>query len=73
MSSSYMSVEKNHTVARREIIPYLLCFCLCSVLLFNAMMLPHLYFTNSRKFLDNIARHAKEGIIMSWAVPGQGG
>lgn len=25
------------------------------------------------KFLDNLARHAKDGIIMSWAVPGQGG
>lgn len=24
-------------------------------------------------FLDNLARHAKEGIILSWAVPGQGG
>lgn len=24
-------------------------------------------------FLDNIFRHAKEGIILSWAVPGQGG
>jgi hypothetical protein len=24
-------------------------------------------------YLDNIFRHAKEGIILSWAVPGQGG
>ncbi|CAG2240315.1 unnamed protein product [Mytilus edulis] len=24
-------------------------------------------------FLDNIFRHAKEGVILSWAVPGQGG
>lgn len=24
-------------------------------------------------FLDNIFRHAKEGIVLSWAVPGQGG
>ncbi|BFZ02619.1 hypothetical protein BsWGS_05658 [Bradybaena similaris] len=24
-------------------------------------------------FLDNLSRHAKEGIILSWAVPGQGG
>lgn len=24
-------------------------------------------------FLDNIVRHAKEGIVISWAVPGQGG
>ncbi|XP_060594619.1 uncharacterized protein LOC132748972 isoform X3 [Ruditapes philippinarum] len=24
-------------------------------------------------YLDNIARHAKEGIILSWAKPGQGG
>ena len=24
-------------------------------------------------YLDNILRHAKEGIILSWAVPGQGG
>ena len=24
-------------------------------------------------YLDNIYRHAKEGIILSWAVPGQGG
>ncbi|CAG2233440.1 unnamed protein product [Mytilus edulis] len=24
-------------------------------------------------FLDNIFRHAKEGIILSWAIPGQGG
>lgn len=25
------------------------------------------------KFVDNLVRHAKEGIVMSWAVPGQGG
>jgi len=25
------------------------------------------------KFLSNIVRHAKEGIVMSWAKPGQGG
>ena len=24
-------------------------------------------------FIDNIARHAKEGVILSWAVPGQDG
>ena len=24
-------------------------------------------------YLDNIFRHAREGIILSWAVPGQGG
>ncbi|XP_055875544.1 uncharacterized protein LOC106051190 isoform X3 [Biomphalaria glabrata] len=24
-------------------------------------------------YLDNLARHAREGIILSWAVPGQGG
>ncbi|KAK7004448.1 hypothetical protein BgiMline_005969, partial [Biomphalaria glabrata] len=24
-------------------------------------------------FLDNLVRHAREGIILSWAVPGQGG
>ena len=24
-------------------------------------------------FIDNIARHAKEGVVLSWAVPGQGG
>lgn len=24
-------------------------------------------------YLDNLFRHAKEGIILSWAVPGQGG
>ena len=24
-------------------------------------------------YLDNILRHAKEGIILSWAVPGQRG
>ncbi|XP_041367621.1 uncharacterized protein LOC121382174 [Gigantopelta aegis] len=24
-------------------------------------------------YIDNIARHAKEGIVLSWAVPGQGG
>ncbi|XP_059177302.1 uncharacterized protein LOC131956741 [Physella acuta] len=24
-------------------------------------------------YLDNLARHAREGIVMSWAVPGQGG
>jgi tryptophanyl-tRNA synthetase len=24
-------------------------------------------------YLDNIFRHAKEGIILSWAVPGKGG
>jgi cyclopropane fatty-acyl-phospholipid synthase-like methyltransferase len=24
-------------------------------------------------YLDNIFRHAKEGILLSWAVPGQGG
>jgi hypothetical protein len=24
-------------------------------------------------YLDNLVRHAKEGIILSWAVPGQGG
>lgn len=24
-------------------------------------------------FLDNIARHAKEGVVLSWAVPGQDG
>lgn len=26
-----------------------------------------------RQFLDNLVRHAKEGVILSWAVPGQGG
>ena len=24
-------------------------------------------------YLDNIARHCREGIVLSWAVPGQGG
>jgi len=24
-------------------------------------------------FLDNVCRHAEEGVILSWAVPGQGG
>ena len=24
-------------------------------------------------YIDNIVRHAKEGIVLSWAVPGQGG
>ena len=24
-------------------------------------------------YLDNIERHAKEGVVLSWAVPGQGG
>ena len=24
-------------------------------------------------FLDNVIRHARSGIILSWAVPGQGG
>ena len=24
-------------------------------------------------YIDNIVRHAKEGVIISWAVPGQGG
>ena len=24
-------------------------------------------------FIDNVVRHAKEGVILSWAVPGQGG
>ncbi|KAI8794059.1 hypothetical protein BgiBS90_004435, partial [Biomphalaria glabrata] len=24
-------------------------------------------------YLDNLVRHAREGIILSWAVPGQGG
>ena len=24
-------------------------------------------------FIDNIVRHAREGVVLSWAVPGQGG
>ena len=24
-------------------------------------------------YIDNIVRHAKEGVVISWAVPGQGG
>ncbi|KAK7461566.1 hypothetical protein BaRGS_00038683 [Batillaria attramentaria] len=32
--------------------------------------IPHKY---QDVFLDNIARHARSGIIMSWAPPGQGG
>ena len=24
-------------------------------------------------FIDNVARHAKEGVVLSWAVPGQAG
>ena len=24
-------------------------------------------------YIDNVARHAKEGVVLSWAVPGQGG
>ena len=26
-----------------------------------------------RTFIDNIVRHTKEGVVLSWAVPGQGG
>ena len=25
------------------------------------------------QFLDNIVRHARIGVVLSWAVPGQGG
>ena len=24
-------------------------------------------------FIDNIVRHAREGVVLSWAIPGQGG
>ncbi len=33
----------------------------------------HIYQQYEDAFIGNLARHAKLGIFMSWAVPGQGG
>ncbi len=33
----------------------------------------HIPKTFESVFLDNVCRHAEEGVILSWAVPGQGG
>ncbi len=33
----------------------------------------HIPFRYLMLFLDNLTRHSREGIVLSWAVPGQGG